>query len=202
MTTFYLIRHGEKDADDQVMVGRTDGIHLTARGRRQADAIASTLRDVSIAHVVSSPRERARETAEPLAQAHGLHVEVRPAFEELHFGDWTGKTLTELAAVPEWTAFNAFRSAGQPPDGERMITVQDRVVGEMLKLRTEFPNRAVAIVSHGDPIRAALNYFLGSPLDLFHRIEISIGSISVVTLSDREVRILRLNEVPRLKHEV
>jgi broad specificity phosphatase PhoE len=75
-------------------------------------------------------------------------------------------------------------------------------VGEMLKLRTEFPNRAVAIVSHGDPIRAALNYFFGSPLDLFHRIEISIGSISVVTLSEREVRILRLNEVPRLKHEV
>jgi broad specificity phosphatase PhoE len=74
-----------------------------------------------------------------LAQVHGLRVEVRPAFEELHFGDWTGKTLTELASVPDWTAFNAFRSAGQPPNGERMITVQDRVVGEMLKLRTEFP---------------------------------------------------------------
>ena len=198
MTTFYLIRHGEKDASDQVMVGRSDGIHLTSLGRRQAEAVAEHLRDVPIAHVVSSPRERAQETAEPLARRHRLSVDVREAFEELHFGDWTGQTLTERAAIPEWARFNEFRSVSQPPGGERMITVQDRVVGGMLTLRDEFPNQTVAIVSHGDPIRAALNYFLGSPIDLFLRLEISIGSVSVVTLSEHDVRILRLNEVPRL----
>ena len=77
-----------------------------------------------------------------------------------------------------------------------MLDVQSRFVGEMLRLRAAFAHDEIALVSHGDPIRAAINYFIGAPLDLFHRIEISVGSVSVITLSEFEVRVLKLNEVP------
>ncbi|MEO6004806.1 MAG: histidine phosphatase family protein [Opitutus sp.] len=196
MTKFYLIRHGEKDADDQLIVGRTPGIHLTPRGRAHGESIARHLAATEIKHVLCSPRERAIETAEPLARIHKTSVDVSPALEELHFGEWTGKSLTELEQIPGWRQFNSFRSTGRPPGGETMLDVQSRFVGEMLRLRAAYPHDEIALVSHGDPIRAALNYFIGAPLDLFHRIEISIGSVSVITLTEFDVRILRVNEVP------
>ena len=196
MTTFFLIRHGEKDADEQLMVGRTSGIHLTARGLRQAETIAEALCSCPIQLVLSSPLERARETAEPLAQRKGVEVEVSEALHEFGFGLWTGKSQCELATMPGWREFNEFRSGTRPPGGESMLEVQSRFVGGMLRLRTEFPQGSIALVSHGDPIRAAICHFLGMPLDLFGRIEISIGSISVMTLSGSGAQLVAMNRVP------
>jgi probable phosphoglycerate mutase len=66
----------------------------------------------------------------------------------------------------------------------------------MLRLRDAFPEQHVALVSHADPIKTALACFLGAPLDLYDRIEISLGSISVVALHDWGAKILRINDVP------
>jgi broad specificity phosphatase PhoE len=196
VTTFYLIRHGEKDADEQLIVARTRGIHLNGRGQRQAADIAAALGTSLIREVFSSPMERARETAEPLARKRNVEVRILEGLQEFEFGTWTGKSHQELAALPGLREFNEFRSATRPPGGETMLEVQTRFVGEMLRLRSEFPNDEIAVVSHGDPIRAAICYFLGMPLDLFDRIEISIGSISVITLTERGAQVTRMNQVP------
>ena len=55
----------------------------------------------------------------------------------------------------------------------------------------------LALVSHADPLKIALAYVLGTPPDLYDRLEISLGSISIVALHDWGAKILRLNEVPR-----
>jgi broad specificity phosphatase PhoE len=196
VTTFFLIRHGEKEADEQLMVGRTGGIHLTCRGVRQAEAIAEALCSCSIQRVLSSPLERARETAEPVARRKNVEVEVSEALHEFGFGLWTGKSHCELATMPGLREFNEFRSGTRPPGGESMLEVQSRFVGEMLRLRTELPQGSIALVSHGDPIRAAICHFLGMPLDHFHRIEICIGSISVLTLSGSGAQLVAMNRIP------
>lgn len=196
MTTFYLIRHAEKDASEQLLAGRTPGIGLSARGRRQARAIARRLSPEAIRHVCSSPMQRAQETAEPLADERALDVQVSPAFDEIDFGDWTGMRFSDLEPHARWRQFNRFRSGTHVPGGESVVEVQARFVAGMLRLRDAFPDDGVAIVSHGDPLRVAIAYFLGAPPDLFERIEISVGSVSVLTLDDHGARLVRLNQVP------
>jgi len=117
----------------------------------------------------------------------------------MHFGEWEGKTFTELAERPEWNAFNTVRSAIRPPGGELMIECQNRMVREVERIGREHPNDTVALVSHGDPLRALLAHFLGIPIDLIPRFEVSTASVSVVQVAEWGSRVLCMNhtgEIP------
>ena len=63
-----------------------------------------------------------------------------------------------------------------------MIEVQCRLLRLIERLCALHPIQMVALVSHGDVIKAGLAYYLGVPLDLFHRIEISPASVSIVRI--------------------
>jgi probable phosphoglycerate mutase len=198
VTTFYLIRHAERTGDQGSLTGRGAGFHLSATGRVQAERLARHLAHEPIGHVFSSPLERTRETAEPLAKHHRLRVELCPAIGEIDAGAWTGRTFRELdASDPHWQQFNRFRGGTRIPRGEAMVDVQARFVGEMLRLRAAFPGEGVALVSHADPIKIAIASFIGSPLDFHDRIEIGLGSVSVLALSEWGAKLLRLNDTPR-----
>ena len=196
MTRFYLIRHGEKDTPQSVLAARSPGVRLTAFGRRQAEAIAERLASEPVHRVYASPMERAQETAAPLARARGVPVEVLEAVHEYHFGEWTNRTTESLEGDPSWKNFNGFRSGTPTPGGELMLAIQARFVGAMLSLRDKFPDQGIALFSHGDPVRAALLYFAGSPMDFWSRFEISVGSITTIELGASHVRILKVNDVP------
>jgi probable phosphomutase (TIGR03848 family) len=180
MTTFLLIRHGLCDSVGRAIAGRAPGVHLNHTGQAQAEALAHRLAGIPIAAVYSSPLERARETATPLAKRQGKSVAIVPELNELDFGDWTGRTLAELDQADGWREFNAFRSGTRIPGGELMSDVQSRAVGALERLARWHGDATVAAVSHGDVIRAMLTYFLGMPLDLLQRLEIAPASISVV----------------------
>jgi broad specificity phosphatase PhoE len=197
MTTFYLIRHAEREGMDR-MVGCLEGVPLTAHGRVQAEALARHLASEPIRRIFSSPLERAQQSAEPLARAKKLLVEVSPAFTEFDAGEWAGRMFEDLDAREEgWRQFNHFRSGIRLPAGETAIDVQRRFVGEMLRLRDAFPDTAIALVSHADPIKIALAWVLGAPLDFFHRIEISCASATVLQLGRWGAKVLRMNDTPR-----
>jgi probable phosphoglycerate mutase len=112
-----------------------------------------------------------------------------------------------LGDVPEWRHFNSFRSSTPPPAGELMLEVQTRVLRKLSQLRGT--HSFVAIVSHGDAIRATIAHFLGQPLDLFQRIEIDPASLSLVECDDEYVRVRLLNapstgsplELPSVRHQ-
>lgn len=192
-TTFLLIRHAAHDLLGRTIAGRMPGVSLNERGRAQAQELAQRLVPLPLAAAYSSPLERARETAAPIAARHGLPVTVLDAINELDFGEWTGQTLAALADHPRWQPFNAFRSGTRVPGGETMAEAQRRMVGAMEALCARHPDGSVALVGHGDPIKSAVAYFLGVPLDLFQRIEISPASVSVVTLADWGPRVLCVN---------
>ncbi len=196
MTTFFLVRHAERDSDPDLLPGRAPGIRLTEHGRAQAEWIAEVLGGHNVGKVVSSPLERAIETAAPLARVTGRGVIVAEAFNEIDFGSWTGRRVADLEPDPVWRNFNRFRSGTRIPGGELAGEVQNRFVRELLRLRADEPDGCVACISHADPIRFALMHFLGAPIDRFDRIEIAPGSITTVTLAEWGARIVRMNETP------
>ena len=193
MTRLLLIRHGMTDAVGRTLAGRQRGIHLNDAGRVQAAAAADALAAVSLAAVLSSPLERAMETASAVAGPHRLRVEVAEELNEFDTGAWTGAAFADLDWMREWQRFNDARSLAAAPGGESMIDVQRRVVAYLLGLRPRFPEHIVAAVSHGDVIRAALVYFLGMPIDLFARLDVAPGRISVVDLQDGTAIVRQVN---------
>jgi probable phosphomutase (TIGR03848 family) len=194
MTTILLIRHAETDALGKTITGWLPGAHLNRVGVTKAERLAARLKAVPITAVYSSPLERATETARPLAERLGLAIIERRAFGEIHFGDWTGRTIEALDADPEWRRFNSFRSSTRAPGGEMMLEAQLRVVAELTELSREHPNQTIAVVSHGDIIRAAVAHYAGIPLDLFQRFEIWPASLTELRLSGETAVLVRLND--------
>ena len=194
MTTFYLIRHASNDyLTDKKIAGWLAGVHLNEKGRKEAEQMAAKLAGEPIRAVYSSPLERATETAEPLTRKLGLKVQLSKGLGEMKFGDWTDKSFKQLDQDPRWARWNSFRSGAQAPNGDFMIEAQTRIVREMLLLRNKHPNDSIALISHGDIIKAAIAYFAGIPLDLFLRIDVAPASISIIALDDHGPRILRVN---------
>jgi probable phosphoglycerate mutase len=193
MSTFYLIRHGATDSAGHVLTGRTKGVHLNERGRKQADALPARFKDVPVKEIYATPLQRTQETAAPLAATLGLSVGVAEALTEVDYGDWTGKEVKSLMDDPLWLRFNSFRSSFEIPGGESMLQIQSRMTGFISSLHRAFPEQHIVLVSHGDPIKTAVAHYLGIHLDFFFRFVIDFASTTVITLKDNEVRVLTLN---------
>lgn len=198
MTVFHLLRHGEHVLRGGVLAGRTPGVGLSLRGRAEIAAVADRLSGEKIEALYSSPLDRTRETAEILARRFDLPVQYRDDVLELDFGEWTGLTFEAVRADERWRLWSTCRSIATIPGGESMRQVQERVVRALCELRLAHPDRTVLIVSHGDVIRAALLFALGMPLDFFSRIEISLASLSTIRIDDFGIRVLAVNQRPRL----
>ena len=193
MTTFYLIRHATNDFLPHTLAGRKPGVHLNAAGRKEADALAEGLASERIEKVFSSPLERCRETAEPVAKVHHLEVQVSHMLNEVDFADWTGRKIAELDTMTEWKQWNVFRSGARVPNGESILEVQSRVVGFVEQLCRDCPDQRVALVTHGDPLRTILLYFLGIPPEFIRRIEIDPASVTILSIDKWDAQVRGVN---------
>jgi probable phosphomutase (TIGR03848 family) len=193
MTTFYFVRHASHSLLGKTMAGRMPGVDLSEEGRAEAEELAARMQSIKLDLIYSSPLERCRQTAAPLAASLGLEVHCTDALNEVDFGDWTGMNLDQLHHVPEWSHWNGNRSCTRPPSGEMMVEIQQRVVTKVETLRYTHPDLKIALFSHSDTIRAALAYYLGMPVDLMCRLEISPASVSIVCLDEFRPTVLLLN---------
>lgn len=198
MTVFHLLRHGEHVLRGRVLAGRTPGVGLSARGRAEIAAVADRLAGEKIEALYSSPLQRTRETAEILSQRLDLPVQYREDVLELDFGEWTGLTFDAVRADERWRLWSTCRSIATVPGGESMRQVQERAVRALCEMRLAHPDDRVLIVSHGDVIRAALLFALGMPLDFFSRLEIGLASLSTIQIDDFGIRVVAVNERPRI----
>jgi len=180
MATLYLIRHGMTDAVGRSLAGWTPGVHLNEEGRAEVSALAAALQRIPLAAVYSSPLERTVETARAVARLQTLGVQIRERLGEVRYGEWTGKTLLNVSTDPRWLRWNEHRAEARCPSGESMLEIQARMIDELLELALQHPRANIAVVSHGDPIRAAVAYFLGMPLQMALRLEIGTASASIV----------------------
>lgn len=180
-TLLLLVRHGETPTTGAVLPGRAPGLHLSDRGRAQAEQVAERLAQLPVDAIYSSPLERTRETAEPTAARTGLEVNQDAGLLECDVGDWTGAAIAEVAALPQWQAVQHSPSAFRFPNGESFTQMQARIVGALEVLCTAHAGGVIVCFSHADPIKAAVAHALGTHLDLFQRIVNSPGSVSAIS---------------------
>lgn len=173
-----------------------EGVHLTEDGRRQAEAAAERLADVPLNAIYSSPIDRTVETAEPIARRHNLRVRKRKGIGEVHYGKWTNRPFKSLVSTKLWKVVQHYPSGARFPDGETLWETQTRALEDIEKLRAAHPKQKVCCVSHADVIKLITAHYLGMHIDLFQRIDISPGSITVVSVGDFGPRVHAINTVP------
>jgi probable phosphoglycerate mutase len=175
-------------------MGWAPGWRLNENGRGQAARLGERLKGLPIRAIYSSPLERAVETAEAIGKHHGIVVQRDDDFGEFHAGKFEGVTLADLDRRDDWRRFNAFRSGTRAPGGELAVETQARVVRKLHAIAGAHRDETVAVVSHGDPLRCAIGFFLGIPLDMLLRFEVHPGSLSVVELGEWGVKVLCVND--------
>jgi broad specificity phosphatase PhoE len=193
MTKFLLIRHATHDLLGNVLAGRASGVHLNAWGKLEAERLAARLAALSISEIYTGPLERARETAEPLSNRLRLKMSLAPAFDEVEFGSWTLLRFSDLEQRADWKAWNEYRDRSTPPQGESILAVRNRASKELERLAETRPGETLAIVSHGEVIKSTLMHYLGIPVNFHWRLDISPGSVSVLTIHDGQPQVLVFN---------
>jgi len=198
MTILLLIRHGENDyVKTGRMAGQLPGVHLNEYGQQQACELAEALAQAPIKAIYASPLERAQETAAPLAEKLGLTVNVRPGLLEAGIGDWTGMELKAARKLPEWKTVQNAPSRFRFPGGESFVEIQTRLVKEIESIAKEHKgNELVACISHADPIKLVVAYYLGMPLDHFQRLGCDTASVTMLMLGEGGAGLLKLNQRP------
>jgi probable phosphomutase (TIGR03848 family) len=194
MATLLLVRHGHTDAAGKRLTGRAGGVHLNEAGRQQAERLVGRLDGIRVDHIVSSPLERCRETAAPLAETRGRRVDVRRAWIEVDYGEWTGRSITQLRRTKLWRRVMTAPSNVRFPGGESLLEVQARAVDAANDLAAEHPRGTVVVVSHADVIRLFVANLAGMHADHLQRLSIDTASITAVSLSDGVPRLLTVND--------
>jgi probable phosphoglycerate mutase len=181
-TLIFLVRHGQTPTTGKTLPGRAKGLHLADKGHEQAAKVAERIAPfgAKVAAVYSSPLERTRETAAPIAKALHLRVRANRGLLECDFGDWTGAELKALGKLPEWKQVQRYPSGFRFPGGESFTEMQVRITNAVAKLIATHPGKTVVAVSHADPIKAVVAHAMGTHLDLFQRIVVSPCSVTAI----------------------
>jgi len=206
VATLLLVRHGRTSANvSGILAGWTPGVSLDDTGRTQATHLAARLGDLPVTAVASSPLERCTQTAAALVAERGLRVNVDDRLGECRYGDWTGRSVKELAREPLWKVVQAHPSAVVFPGagGESLRAVSARAVDVVRELDARVsashgPDAVWVAVSHADVIKAVLADALGLHLDEFQRIVVDPCSVSVVRYTPLRPFVSRVNDTGSL----
>jgi probable phosphomutase (TIGR03848 family) len=201
MATVILVRHGRSTANvSGTLAGRQGGVHLDEVGVEQAARAGARIAGVPLAGVVTSPLERCRETAQAIARAHpgDPRTRIDRGLLECDYGEWQGRAIKDLAKEKLWKSVQAQPSRVGFPGGETLPGMQARTVAAVRRRDAEMeaehgPDAVWVAVSHGDPLKAVLADALGMHLDLFQRLHVDPGSVSVVHYAETHPYVLAIN---------
>ena len=143
-TTIFLVRHGETvDNARQIMQGQTQG-ELNQRGWEQAEQVARRLASEPLDAIVASDLHRAIQTAEVIAEPHGLPVVTTPLLRERDWGSFTGRFIPDL------------RNEVWPDDIESEEALLERARSFLINMTATYPGKRVVAVGHGIINKAVL----------------------------------------------
>jgi probable phosphomutase (TIGR03848 family) len=197
-----LTRHGRSGANAAgLLAGRRRGINLDDVGRAQADTVGERLAGLPLREIVTSPLARCRDTAAAIShhQARRLRPRVDKRLVECGYGNWTGQSLSTLAKDPLWKVVQQHPSSVVFPEGESMVDMQRRAISAIhdwdAAVEAKHGPQAIwAAVSHADVIKAILADALGMHLDMFQRIVVDPGSVSVIRSTALRPLVLHQND--------
>lgn len=161
-TVVHLIRHGEVDNPTGVLYGRLAGYVLSDLGHQMAETTANFLAGNDIAVLISSPLERAQQTAAPLADRIGLKVQLDERVIEAD-NQFEGKTVgVGAGAFSNPRNWWMLRNPWRPSWGEPYRVIAARMQAAIADARDQARGHEVAIVSHQLPVWIARQSFEGN----------------------------------------
>ena len=172
-----------------MLYGRLPGFNLSARGRAQAALLARYFAGAPLAAVVSSPLERAQQTAAPIAAVHGLEVRTDLRLIE------TGNIFEGVAGNLAWYILRhpriwwQLRDLRGPSWGERNVDTVERVHAAVADARDEFAGGQAVLVSHQAPIWVArLAFERRSLAHLPGRRNCALASVTTLTFDGEQLQ--------------
>jgi broad specificity phosphatase PhoE len=182
MAQIIFVRHGESSANvDKVLAGRTPGVHLSSRGVEQVTALREAISAIAPQRIVRSSVLRCRETAELLFPDRHRAIAIHRAFDEVDYGQWSGRRLADLGRLSAWAELVAHPGSVEFPGGESLAEAYARArrgVAELLDGAGE--GERIVVVTHGDIVKFALLDALGLGLGGLHRLTVATGTFSLV----------------------
>ena len=192
MGKLLLVRHGETSANvDQVWHGHTD-TPLTELGEQQAASLAQYfhhyLPDAKV--IYASPLQRARITAEHIAEATGLSVRLDPRLMEFGVGDWEGRSFDDLRGELGFFHGMMTDEYHRAPGGESRHEVTRRFVDAVEEFRSRHPGEDLVVVAHGVAIAFALSHWLDQDSANWVSYRVANTSVTAIDLERAEVEYL------------
>ena len=196
-----LIRHAHSEANAKgVLSGRISGVHLSATGITQSQALISRLGAISVSELRISPLERCAETINPWWESIGK--KKNPSVEivkdenliEVDYGKWSGRKLAILSSHKLWKTVQNNPSAMYFPSGEGLAQMQERAMRAVHSCNGSKKRGAAVLVSHGDVIKSIVASCLGMHLDDFQRIVIDPASVTIIDFSSSKPRLILMND--------
>jgi len=193
-TRFLLLRHGQTELSIQRRYSGRGNPALTAVGLRQAEAAAQYLaRKGGIDAVITSPLQRAYDTAATAAKAMGLDVNVDHDLIETDFGGWEGLTFGEAAERDPGLHRQWLRDTSvPPPDGESFDSVAERIRRAQARIINEHNGETILVVSHVTPIKTVLRRALDAGPGILYRLHLDLASLSIAEFYPDGVASVRL----------
>lgn len=179
----FLVRHGQTLWNAEGRMQGSSDVPLSPLGHLQADAVAARLSSETLAAVYSSDLSRAAQTAQRIADRHGLNVVQTDLLRETCLGDWEGLTDEQIIAAGAREALANYRRdpvSFRPPGSEPVDKVGARIYQAMAAVSADHPGQAVAIVGHGGSLRALFCQALGAPLRCMFGIRMDNASLSLI----------------------
>lgn len=204
-TKMLLVRHGETAWNaERRLQGHLD-IALNAEGERQAALLAGALGGERIDAVIASDLVRARQTADAVARAHGLPVQLDKSLRERCYGGFEGLLYTEIAQrfplqFAAWQARDV--DAVLPPGvnrGETFRQFHQRVSAALLRWAAAHPGQTLVLVAHGGVLECAYRSALGLPLESPRDFKIHNASVNRFTVDAGGLKLHSWGEVEHLR---
>lgn len=198
--TLLFIRHGQTAWNvEHILPGQLPGIPLTEAGREQAERLAEALKILPITAIISSPLERASDTAGYLARARELPVLLEDDLKDTDVGAWAGKNYNELSKTDTtWKEY--VRNPTSAPEGvESFPLVQQRALAAVERwLKRAETGNYPAFVAHADVIKLLLAHYMGTETARAGWLFIDNASVSIVELEpEQRPRVISIGWSPR-----
>lgn len=200
------MRHGQAENNTKrVLAGRTSGVKLTELGIEQAEGAARLAAQMDFDVIYSSPIERAHRTSEIVGEHIGLKPIIDERLVELEMGQFTGISFNDIAAQ-HGNVFLKFYQ-GDPEIAsngvETFLSVRKRVDSIIKDVISKHENKSVLLVTHMDPIKAALADAMNLSADLLTKMVIANASMTVFGrgTSSLYARAINVVEAARYKQD-
>lgn len=200
-TRFLLVRHGQTAWNKDIRFRGTTDLSLSEVGLAQAQRVADWLRDEPIQAIYSSPLTRALQTAQPLADALRLPVQIRRGLISVDYGEWQGLTPQEVSE--RWP--DLYRTWQQSPHlvtfpgGESLQIALDRGVEMLDELSEKHPDQTVALFSHEIVTKTLMGHVLGLDNSAHWRIPQDNGCINAFLYSPSHRELIYLNDTCHMR---